>query len=207
MIRQFFIAFIGMIAIVLINSQQHKSHRPTPVFRESITQLTLPNNATAIRDNIIDNFSCENRIYGYYADIDNECQIFHVCLPQNRGSIRWSFICPAETVFNQETFVCTRTNNSIPCEESEKYYILNEEFGKEDEPENPEDATYDPLDIDNELPVTPFYPRDLRARRKAVTSQNKNRRVSSLNTQNPVKFSGITTAKSYTDTKNSSKFL
>lgn len=63
--------------------------------------MTLPNNATAIRENIVDNFSCDGRIYGYYADIDNECQIFHVCLPQDRGSIRWSFICPAETVFNQ----------------------------------------------------------------------------------------------------------
>jgi len=63
--------------------------------------LLLPDNATLIRENIVDTFSCQDRIYGYYADMENECQIFHVCMPQTRTAIRWSFICPAETVFNQ----------------------------------------------------------------------------------------------------------
>ena len=26
-------------------------------------------------------FSCEGRSYGYYADADNDCKIFHVCNP------------------------------------------------------------------------------------------------------------------------------
>jgi hypothetical protein len=26
-------------------------------------------------------FSCDNRVYGYYADVDNNCQLFHVCFP------------------------------------------------------------------------------------------------------------------------------
>lgn len=131
---------LGFIAIVLSLPQQSKSKRPAPVFKQSkIGSLLLPDNATLIRDNIVDTFSCQNRIYGYYADMENECQVFHVCLPQTRGSIRWSFICPAETVFNQETFVCTRTDSSIPCEESEKYYVLNEEIGKEVEEEEEAD--------------------------------------------------------------------
>lgn len=72
------------------------------IFQQPATGgLLLPDNATLIRDNIVDTFSCENRVYGYYADVENECQVFHVCLPQTRNSIRWSFICPAETVFNQ----------------------------------------------------------------------------------------------------------
>lgn len=72
--------------------------------------LILPDNATSIRENIVDTFSCENRIYGYYADMDNECQIFHVCLPQARHIVRFSFICPSETVFNQVRMSCLQNN-------------------------------------------------------------------------------------------------
>ncbi|XP_053621563.1 uncharacterized protein LOC128681577 [Plodia interpunctella] len=97
--------------------------------------LNLPANATSIRENITDTFSCENRTYGYYADVDNDCQLFHVCLPSQTPSGRnvtykWSFICPSETVFNQVVLVCTRPIDSIPCEESEMYYDVNDEFGK-----------------------------------------------------------------------------
>lgn len=35
--------------------------------------------------------------------------------------------------------MCTRTESSIPCEESEKYYALNEEIGKEVEEEEEAD--------------------------------------------------------------------
>jgi hypothetical protein len=68
--------------------------------------LGLPSNATSIRSEITDSFSCESRIYGYYADVENECQLFHVCLPVQFADgkdkiFKWSFICPEETVFNQ----------------------------------------------------------------------------------------------------------
>lgn len=71
-----------------------------------LSRLTLPSNATSIRSDITDNFSCAGRSYGYYADVENDCQLFHVCLPvtypdgQER-QFRWSFICPEETTFNQ----------------------------------------------------------------------------------------------------------
>lgn len=73
---------------------------------ERISHLTLPSNATSIRSDITDSFSCEGRVYGYYADMDNDCQIFHVCLPVaypdgKKQQFRWSFICPEETMFNQ----------------------------------------------------------------------------------------------------------
>ncbi|XP_038217717.1 uncharacterized protein LOC119836461 [Zerene cesonia] len=107
--------------------------------------LNLPANASSIRENITDTFSCENRVYGYYADVDNDCQIFHVCLPSQTPTgrnvtYRWSFICPSETVFNQEVLVCTRARDSIPCEDSPSYYDLNMEIGKiaEDKKEQPE---------------------------------------------------------------------
>ncbi|XP_043279247.1 uncharacterized protein [Venturia canescens] len=142
--------FIAVFVVGLALPQQPKNKRPTPVFKQTLG-LELPNNATSIRENIVDTFSCEGRIYGYYADIENECQIFHVCMPQARGSSRWSFICPAETVFNQETFVCTRTENSIPCEESDQYYVLNEDIGKVEE----EGEETDIGDL-GQAPPTPF---------------------------------------------------
>ncbi|XP_043262339.1 U-scoloptoxin(01)-Er1a-like [Colletes gigas] len=137
MIRQSYpiVLLVGVFAIVWALPQQSKSRRPVPEFKNKTGGLELPNNATLIRENIVDNFSCQDRIYGYYADMENDCQVFHVCMPQARGSTRWSFICPAETVFNQATFVCTLTENSIPCEESESFYNLNEAIGKEVEEE------------------------------------------------------------------------
>ncbi|XP_012230901.1 uncharacterized protein [Linepithema humile] len=135
--EKFFVVLcLCFVAIALSVPQQSKSKRPTPVYKQPVTGgLLLPDNATLIRENIVDTFSCQDRIYGYYADMENGCQVFHVCMPQTRGAIRWSFICPGETVFNQATFVCTRTESSIPCEESEKYYVLNEDIGKEVEEE------------------------------------------------------------------------
>lgn len=98
--------------------------------------LELPSNATSIRAEITDTFSCENRGYGYYADVENECQIFHVCLPvmnadeRKERTFRWSFICPEETVFSQQVFTCVRMED-MPneCKDSEQYYQLNNNFG------------------------------------------------------------------------------
>jgi len=43
------------------------------------------------------------------------------------------------SIYLQATFVCTQTESSIPCEESEKYYTLNEDIGKEVEEEEEAD--------------------------------------------------------------------
>ncbi|ROT68212.1 hypothetical protein C7M84_013664 [Penaeus vannamei] len=42
-------------------------------------------------------FSCADRPYGYYADTEANCQVFHICLNNNI----WSFLCPNQTLFNQ----------------------------------------------------------------------------------------------------------
>ncbi|KAL7733673.1 hypothetical protein ACLKA6_005119 [Drosophila palustris] len=97
--------------------------------------LTLPSNATSIRADITDSFSCANKSYGYYADVENDCQIFHVCLPVTyadgkENTFRWSFICPEETIFSQESFTCMRREDmTIDCEDSYRYYELNGNFG------------------------------------------------------------------------------
>lgn len=71
-----------------------------------LSTLSLPSNATSIRPDITDNFTCKDKIYGYYADVENECQVFHVCLPVTypdgkAKTFRWSFVCPEETIFSQ----------------------------------------------------------------------------------------------------------
>ena len=54
------------------------------------------------------NFSCEGRAYGYYADPATNCQVFHICLGD--GDIKWSFLCPNQTIFNQVKFMITALN-------------------------------------------------------------------------------------------------
>ncbi|XP_063708632.1 uncharacterized protein LOC134837196 [Culicoides brevitarsis] len=96
------------------------------------SMLDLPANATSIRENISDGFSCKNKSNGYYADPENDCQIFHVCHNVDYGMTRrgrkmmvyrWSFICPEDTVFDQNQYTCVRTtDSSIECADSPQYY-------------------------------------------------------------------------------------
>ena len=70
------------------------------------------------------------QIYGYYADVDNDCQIFHICLPYKtlpyptlkKGetpppdvTYQFSFICPKWTIFAQDTLTCAWATEAIPC--------------------------------------------------------------------------------------------
>ena len=55
-------------------------------------------------------FTCDGLTFGgYYADPEQECQVYHVCLrdPVSPDSLYpVSFLCPNGTTFNQEIFVC-----------------------------------------------------------------------------------------------------
>ncbi|XP_069185714.1 U-scoloptoxin(01)-Cw1a-like [Procambarus clarkii] len=80
-------------------------------------------------------FSCDNLPYGYYADVDNNCQLFHVCLPvaDEIGALletaHFTFACGNETVFDQESLTCAHTALSFPCSEARTLYELsNAEF-------------------------------------------------------------------------------
>ena len=73
---------------------------------ESEAALGLPADSSSIRENIVDEFTCDARPYGYYADVANECQIFHICYPVVYADgaeemFKWSFICPNGTIFDQ----------------------------------------------------------------------------------------------------------
>jgi hypothetical protein len=52
-------------------------------------------------------FVCEGREVGYYADPEGECQQFHICVSDGlSGPLKFSFLCPNGTLFNQQYFIC-----------------------------------------------------------------------------------------------------
>ena len=63
-------------------------------------QMSFPINGLPYTDL---SFSCDGRAYGYYADPATNCQVFHICLGEQ--DIKWSFLCPNQTIFNQVKFM------------------------------------------------------------------------------------------------------
>ena len=54
-------------------------------------------------------------------------QAFHICGDDgNDGLLKYSFLCPNGTLFNQEYFVCDWWFN-VDCSTTEDFYGLNEE--------------------------------------------------------------------------------
>merc|ERR1712106_23892 len=72
-------------------------------------------------------FLCDGFIQGYYADPEAECQAFHICADLGLGDlIKYSFLCPNGTIFNQQYFICDWWFN-VDCSQAEDFYSLNEE--------------------------------------------------------------------------------
>ncbi|XP_071552158.1 U-scoloptoxin(01)-Cw1a-like [Panulirus ornatus] len=73
---------------------------------------------------LVTSFTCEGRNYGYYADVDNNCEVYHVCLPVTDTSrnviytAHYSFICNNETIFSQNTLSCDTRDRAYPCEQA-----------------------------------------------------------------------------------------
>ncbi|XP_054711516.1 uncharacterized protein LOC129221096 [Uloborus diversus] len=69
-------------------------------------------------------FSCKNKINGgYYADIETDCQMYHVCSRDKDGVMRSTrFLCGNGTVFDQRQLVCQDYRRVQRCKESRKYY-------------------------------------------------------------------------------------
>ena len=82
-----------------------------------------------VRGGYSESFSCEGRDYGYYSDIANNCQIYHICVPPRS---QYTFFCNNGTVFDQKALTCVREDDSVPCGQSERYYALNSNFGVQD---------------------------------------------------------------------------
>jgi len=91
-------------------------------------------------------FSCDNLPYGYYADVDNNCEVFHVCQPiaDDIGALvetaHYTFMCGQGTVFDQINLACQHRSLAPNCEEAGSFFrSANEGFGRV--VENPIDYT------------------------------------------------------------------
>ncbi|XP_013773748.1 uncharacterized protein LOC106458753 [Limulus polyphemus] len=67
-------------------------------------------------------FDCNTRAVGFYADLEFDCKIFHMCDAYGR---RVPYICPNETMFNQEFRICD-WSYSVNCADAPNWYYLNE---------------------------------------------------------------------------------
>ncbi|XP_064100669.1 uncharacterized protein DDB_G0283357-like [Macrobrachium nipponense] len=97
--------------------------------------LNLPSGATLLLGRISSSFSCADRPYGYYADQENSCRVFHVCNPAlfSDGKIetyQYSFMCGEGTVFDQDELTCKVEYDATPCQEAQNFYFRNEQFGR-----------------------------------------------------------------------------
>ena len=99
---------------------------------------TFPADAeTLLKSQLKTSFSCDGKAYGYYADVDNNCQVFHICLPieDDAGAVietaHWSFICGNQTIFDQATHTCNHEADALSCAEAPSLYGAVE-FGKID---------------------------------------------------------------------------
>ncbi|XP_067119897.1 U-scoloptoxin(01)-Cw1a-like [Centruroides vittatus] len=96
----------------------------------------LPDGAELIVGNIQTTFTCEGYRYGYYADIDNNCKIFHVCqtithADDTTETLQWSFFCGNQTVFNQLSLTCAFPEDAVPCSDAKDFYYVNDNIGDE----------------------------------------------------------------------------
>ncbi|KAH9425830.1 hypothetical protein DERP_005049 [Dermatophagoides pteronyssinus] len=71
-------------------------------------------------------FHC-NGAYGYFADLETGCQLWHYCQPDGRHD---SFLCTNGTLFNQMTRVCDWWYN-VDCEMSPHLYGVNADLYKQ----------------------------------------------------------------------------
>ncbi|XP_068201077.1 uncharacterized protein [Palaemon carinicauda] len=112
-------------------------------------------------------FSCDNRIPGYYADVDHGCQVYHVCREDPEHNIA-TFLCPNATIFHQEIFACDWWFN-VDCSVSPNFYYLNEDLYKEPEEEEitrdnfaRDIVSQDPLSLESRLVRSALPTEDLR---------------------------------------------
>merc|ERR1711892_1233715 len=89
-------------------------------------------------------FTCDGQVEGgYYSDPEAECQVFHICAGGSAGSlIKYSFLCPNGSLFNQEYFVCDWWFN-VDCSQAEDFYSMNDEIAAEREANSPGQGQYD----------------------------------------------------------------
>lgn len=62
-------------------------------------------------------FDCSNKAVGFYADVEYDCQIFHMCDAKGK---RIPHVCANDTSFNQEFRICDWEYN-FKCSDAPKW--------------------------------------------------------------------------------------
>ncbi|XP_076314312.1 uncharacterized protein LOC143226788 [Tachypleus tridentatus] len=124
--------FLILVALLSVGSAVVLSRTKRAAFE-------LPDGAQVLVKEVKTTFSCAGLHSGYYADVDNNCKIFHICHPQTiaDGTLKvehWSFLCGNQTIFNQGSFTCAFPEEAVPCEIAPKFYDLNNNIGVENAP-------------------------------------------------------------------------
>ncbi|KAH9361163.1 hypothetical protein HPB48_003025 [Haemaphysalis longicornis] len=93
---------------------------------------------------------------GYFADVDNNCLIFHVCnvVPKEDGSTevqQYSFLCGNQTIFNQLSLTCAFAEESVPCNNAPDFFYINDNIG------NPTAPLHTEADLQKALPLIPGF--------------------------------------------------
>lgn len=71
-------------------------------------------------------FTCPQEVPGYYADQEGDCQLYHICAGAEGSLIKYDFLCPNGTLFDQQYFVCNWWFN-VDCSQAPDFFYLNEE--------------------------------------------------------------------------------
>lgn len=68
-------------------------------------------------------FSCKGKVNGgYYADVEAQCQLYHVCSRNKYGTLQGTkFLCGNGTVFDQRKLVC-QDFYKVRCDDSPRFY-------------------------------------------------------------------------------------
>ncbi|XP_064487304.1 uncharacterized protein LOC135399412 [Ornithodoros turicata] len=98
----------------------------------------LPDGVEFIVGSVKTSFQCPAR-NGYFADVDNNCQLFHVCNvvthPDGNTEVQqYSFFCGNQTVFNQLTLTCAFPEEAVPCGNAPDFFYVNDNIGIPDAP-------------------------------------------------------------------------
>ncbi|KAG0433157.1 hypothetical protein HPB47_020187 [Ixodes persulcatus] len=121
----------------------------------------LPDGAELLLGSVKTSFTCPAK-NGYFADVDNNCQIFHVCnvVPKDDGSAevqQYSFLCGNQTVFNQFSLTCAFPEDAVACRSSPDFFYLNDRIGQE------KVNLHDESDVQRALPLIPRYQQQFKA--------------------------------------------
>ncbi|XP_049845977.1 LOW QUALITY PROTEIN: uncharacterized protein LOC126298614 [Schistocerca gregaria] len=105
--------------------------------------------AAAAADSIArDELSCADKVPGgYYADVEADCQLFHICSQGRHGKITDNkFMCGPGTRFNQQSRTC-QAREFVDCSISTSLYHLNNHFQPVQQEDMNDEPGFEPLKV------------------------------------------------------------